>query len=206
MNNHAQKSTPPSSTISSMPTTSSISRASSTASAMSACGIRRTRTFPDRAQHGARARHRRRYRRARSRWQRDRSRTRPARISNASSTARSTARGPMWSPSCTAIRRASFRSASSPRAAEARSHMGGYLGDGVPVYEIRDAGGPATDMLVKTPELGRALAKSLGQIQHRADARSRRDHGRHCLGPSGRLSRRLCREERAASDGSAPPR
>ena len=42
------------------------------------------------------------------------------------------------------------------------SHMGGYLGDGVPVYEIRDAGGPATDMLVKTPELGRALAKSLG--------------------------------------------
>ena len=42
------------------------------------------------------------------------------------------------------------------------SHMGGYLGDGVPVYEIRDTGGPATDMLVRTPELGRALAKSLG--------------------------------------------
>jgi HCOMODA/2-hydroxy-3-carboxy-muconic semialdehyde decarboxylase len=40
--------------------------------------------------------------------------------------------------------------------------MGGYLGDGVPIYEIRDAGGPATDMLVRTPELGRALAKSLG--------------------------------------------
>src|SRR5262245_2560089 len=33
------------------------------------------------------------------------------------------------------------------------SHMGGYLGGGVPVYEIRDAGGPSTDMLVKTPEL-----------------------------------------------------
>jgi HCOMODA/2-hydroxy-3-carboxy-muconic semialdehyde decarboxylase len=31
------------------------------------------------------------------------------------------------------------------------SHMGGYLGDGVPVYEIRDTGGPATDMLVRTP-------------------------------------------------------
>ena len=43
------------------------------------------------------------------------------------------------------------------------SHMGGYLGDGVAHYEIRDAGGPATDMLVKTPELGRALAKSLGK-------------------------------------------
>jgi HCOMODA/2-hydroxy-3-carboxy-muconic semialdehyde decarboxylase len=42
------------------------------------------------------------------------------------------------------------------------SHMGGYLGDGVPVYEIRNAGGPSTDMLVRTPELGRALAKALG--------------------------------------------
>ena len=42
------------------------------------------------------------------------------------------------------------------------SHMGGYLGDGVARYEIRDAGGPATDMLVKTPALGRALARSLG--------------------------------------------
>jgi len=43
------------------------------------------------------------------------------------------------------------------------SHMGGYLGDGVAHYEIRDTGGPATDMLVKTPELGRALATSLGR-------------------------------------------
>lgn len=43
------------------------------------------------------------------------------------------------------------------------SHMGGYLGAGVAHYEIRDAGGPATDMLVKTPALGRALAESLGK-------------------------------------------
>ncbi len=43
------------------------------------------------------------------------------------------------------------------------SHMGGYLGEGVAHYEIRDTGGPDTDMLVKTPELGRALAKSLGR-------------------------------------------
>jgi HCOMODA/2-hydroxy-3-carboxy-muconic semialdehyde decarboxylase len=42
------------------------------------------------------------------------------------------------------------------------SHMGGFIGEGAPVFEIRDAGGPATDMLVKTPELGAALAKSLG--------------------------------------------
>ena len=42
------------------------------------------------------------------------------------------------------------------------SHMGGFIGGGAPVFEIRDAGGPATDMLVRTPELGAALAKSLG--------------------------------------------
>ena len=42
------------------------------------------------------------------------------------------------------------------------SHMGGFIGTGAPIYEIRDAGGPATDMLVRTPELGVALAKSLG--------------------------------------------
>src|SRR5205823_4597695 len=41
-------------------------------------------------------------------------------------------------------------------------HMGSFLGLGVPVFEIRDAGGPATDMLIRTPALGEALAKSLG--------------------------------------------
>jgi HCOMODA/2-hydroxy-3-carboxy-muconic semialdehyde decarboxylase len=42
------------------------------------------------------------------------------------------------------------------------SHMGGFLGGGVAMFEIRDAGGPATDMLVRTQELGVALAQSLG--------------------------------------------
>jgi HCOMODA/2-hydroxy-3-carboxy-muconic semialdehyde decarboxylase len=42
------------------------------------------------------------------------------------------------------------------------SHMGGFLGAGAPVFEIRDTAGPTSDMLVKTPELGRALAQSLG--------------------------------------------
>ncbi len=42
------------------------------------------------------------------------------------------------------------------------SHMGGFLAQGAPVFEIRDTAGPASDMLVKTPELGRALAQSLG--------------------------------------------
>ncbi|HET7502046.1 MAG TPA: class II aldolase/adducin family protein [Kofleriaceae bacterium] len=40
-------------------------------------------------------------------------------------------------------------------------HMSAFLGAGVPVFDIHKAAGGATDMLVKTPELGRALAKSL---------------------------------------------
>ncbi len=31
-----------------------------------------------------------------------------------------------------------------------------------PVFEIRAAGGPMTDMLIRTPELGAALARTLG--------------------------------------------
>jgi ribulose-5-phosphate 4-epimerase/fuculose-1-phosphate aldolase len=41
------------------------------------------------------------------------------------------------------------------------SHMAAFLGEGVPVFEIRKAGG-MTDMLIKTPELGKALAETLG--------------------------------------------
>jgi ribulose-5-phosphate 4-epimerase/fuculose-1-phosphate aldolase len=41
-------------------------------------------------------------------------------------------------------------------------HMGAFLGAGVPVFEIRDAGGTATDMLVSTQPLGDALARTLG--------------------------------------------
>ena len=39
-------------------------------------------------------------------------------------------------------------------------HMSAFLGGGVPVYEIRAAGG-MTDLLVRDPALGRALAQSL---------------------------------------------
>ncbi len=39
-------------------------------------------------------------------------------------------------------------------------HMSGFLSEGVPLFEIRDAGG-MTDLLVRNPELGRALARSL---------------------------------------------
>ena len=39
-------------------------------------------------------------------------------------------------------------------------HMGSFIGAGVPVFEIRNAGGE-TDMLIRTPALGRALAQTL---------------------------------------------
>jgi ribulose-5-phosphate 4-epimerase/fuculose-1-phosphate aldolase len=39
-------------------------------------------------------------------------------------------------------------------------HMAAFLGEGVPVFEIRDSGG-VTDMLIRTPALGRALAQTL---------------------------------------------
>ena len=40
-------------------------------------------------------------------------------------------------------------------------HMAGFLGDRVPVFEIRKTGG-MTDMLIRTPALGKALAQELG--------------------------------------------
>ncbi len=39
-------------------------------------------------------------------------------------------------------------------------HMSAFLAEGVPIFEIRDAAG-MTDLLVRDPQLGRALAKSL---------------------------------------------
>jgi HCOMODA/2-hydroxy-3-carboxy-muconic semialdehyde decarboxylase len=40
------------------------------------------------------------------------------------------------------------------------SHMCGFLGCGVPIFEIREAGG-MTDMLIRTGDLGKALAEKL---------------------------------------------
>jgi HCOMODA/2-hydroxy-3-carboxy-muconic semialdehyde decarboxylase len=40
-------------------------------------------------------------------------------------------------------------------------HMAGFIGDPPPVFEIRNAGG-MTDMLIRNPDLGKALAKTLG--------------------------------------------
>lgn len=37
-------------------------------------------------------------------------------------------------------------------------HMAGFIGRGAPVFEIRDAGGTATDLLISNARLGKALA------------------------------------------------
>lgn len=41
-------------------------------------------------------------------------------------------------------------------------HMSAFVGEGIPVFEIREAAGAATDMLVRTPALARALAETVG--------------------------------------------
>ena len=60
------------------------------------------------------------------------------------------------------------------------SHMAGFLLGAVPVFEIREAGGEATDMLVKTNALGAALAKKLGS----APVVLMRGHGFNTVGSS----------------------
>ena len=42
-------------------------------------------------------------------------------------------------------------------------HMSGFLGSATPNFEIREAGGPATDMLIRDRKLGAALARALGR-------------------------------------------
>jgi ribulose-5-phosphate 4-epimerase/fuculose-1-phosphate aldolase len=41
-------------------------------------------------------------------------------------------------------------------------HMSGFQSLGAPVFEIRETAGEASDLLVSTPKLGRALATTLG--------------------------------------------
>lgn len=44
-------------------------------------------------------------------------------------------------------------------------HMCGFLGEGPPLFEIRDTAGPATDLLIRSRALGAALAASLGDAR-----------------------------------------
>jgi ribulose-5-phosphate 4-epimerase/fuculose-1-phosphate aldolase len=59
-------------------------------------------------------------------------------------------------------------------------HMSSFLGRDVPVFEIRDTGGEATDMLIRTPLLGAALAQRLGD----ATVALMRGHGNVVVGRS----------------------
>jgi ribulose-5-phosphate 4-epimerase/fuculose-1-phosphate aldolase len=59
-------------------------------------------------------------------------------------------------------------------------HMSAFLRGSVPVFEIRSVGGRETDMLVRTPALGRALAKVLGPHP----VALMRGHGAVVVGPS----------------------
>ena len=59
-------------------------------------------------------------------------------------------------------------------------HMSGFLGEGVPVFEIRDTAGPGSDLLIRSGELGVALAASLGS----ASVVLMRGHGATIVGSS----------------------
>ena len=41
-------------------------------------------------------------------------------------------------------------------------HMSSFLGTGAPIFEIRDHAGQSSDLLIREPALGEALAKTLG--------------------------------------------
>lgn len=57
-------------------------------------------------------------------------------------------------------------------------HMSSFLGEGIPVFEIRDAAGVENDMLVRDERLGDALARTLGS----SPAVLMRGHGSTAVG------------------------
>jgi HCOMODA/2-hydroxy-3-carboxy-muconic semialdehyde decarboxylase len=60
-------------------------------------------------------------------------------------------------------------------------HNAGFLGLGVPLFEIRNSVGDGTDLMVLTPKLGKDLAKKLGPD---AAVVLMRGHGDSVVGPS----------------------
>jgi ribulose-5-phosphate 4-epimerase/fuculose-1-phosphate aldolase len=60
-------------------------------------------------------------------------------------------------------------------------HNAGFLGLGVPLFEIRKAAGDGTDLMILTPDLGRDLAKKLGND---AAVVLMRGHGDSVVAPS----------------------
>jgi len=59
-------------------------------------------------------------------------------------------------------------------------HVCGFLGAQVPIFEIRDTAGPATDLLIRSQELGVAMARVLGD----APVVLMRGHGSTAVGDS----------------------
>lgn len=59
-------------------------------------------------------------------------------------------------------------------------HMAGFIGQGAPVFEIREAGGEATDLLISSNHLGRALAEKFDA----SDIVLMRGHGSTIVGHS----------------------
>jgi HCOMODA/2-hydroxy-3-carboxy-muconic semialdehyde decarboxylase len=59
-------------------------------------------------------------------------------------------------------------------------HLGGFLGAGAPIFEIRESGGAETDMLIRTPDLGAELAATLGTAAYAL----MRGHGSVAVGVS----------------------
>jgi len=59
-------------------------------------------------------------------------------------------------------------------------HLGGFLGGGTPIFEIRETAGDNTDMLIRTPQLGVALARTLGSASYAL----MRGHGSVAVGGS----------------------
>lgn len=63
-------------------------------------------------------------------------------------------------------------------------HMSGFLGEGAPVFEIREAAGEESDLLIRNNELGVALARSMGE----GSVVLMRGHGATIAGHSLRLA------------------
>jgi ribulose-5-phosphate 4-epimerase/fuculose-1-phosphate aldolase len=63
-------------------------------------------------------------------------------------------------------------------------HMCGFLGDGPPLFEIRDGAGDGTDLLIRNQALGAALASSLGSER----VVLMRGHGSTVVGESVRVA------------------
>ena len=77
-------------------------------------------------------------------------------------------------------------------------HMSSFMGVDVPVFEIRDVEGPASDLLVRNAGVWRSAGQGAGDQDGGADARTWLGDGRH-LAAAGRVPRLLRRDECAAA-------